>query len=355
MAYMNESFLKEAPIVEGIIPSYAMNFSESALFVCESMERSYNSLFQGIGINELAYYEENGTLIDYCTEAEEQKSLKVKVKEFFAKLWGAIKGFFEDVLKKIKEAIKENKAKMKDKIDATDFAKIDPKTNFGQVHGYTTFESTYDETLKRLSSFITSAGAKWQDISDTDNESVINNIKADKESLVYEMTKHDGDKTAEDLKKYIKKHVDENNMVDLTFDYVKNHITDFTNVVFTDVNINKVKKLYKETRTAIDNCVTEANKAVTALGKDPSKSAAIQAQIDVCKTAAQLSTTANGAIIDVFSKQMKEYRRVVFKVKFAATKGYKGGKEGEKKEDSVEESADLFASQVAMVEGAFKW
>ena len=100
MAYMNESFLKEAPIVEGIIPSYAMNFSESALFVCESMERSYNSLFQGIGINELAYYEENGTLIDYCTEAEEQKSLKEKVKEFFTKLWGAIKGFFEDVLKK---------------------------------------------------------------------------------------------------------------------------------------------------------------------------------------------------------------------------------------------------------------
>lgn len=354
MAYMNESFLKEAPIVEGIIPSYAMNFSESALFVCESMERSYNSLFQGIGINELAYYEENGTLIDYCTEAEEQKSLKEKVKEFFKNLWGAIKGFFEDVLKKIKEAIKENKAKMKDKIDNTDFAKIDPKTNFGKIHSYTVFDNKAKNTLKRLNSYVKSMDASWEEISDNNSDVVASQIKESGEGIVAYMIEKDG-KTAEDLKNYIKGLVDQNNLIDLTYDYVKNNIGKFTDVVFNDAAINEVKEMYKLARTTIDECLSKASKSVDEAGKKQAKTSVIQAEVKVYETAAQLNTTANGAIIDVLSKKMKEYRKVVFKVKFAAAKGYKGGKEGEKKEDSVGESTDLFASQVAMVEGSFKW
>ena len=51
-----------------VIPAYSMSFAENALFVAEAVEKDFNTLFQNIGIQELAVFESTGVQVVYENE-----------------------------------------------------------------------------------------------------------------------------------------------------------------------------------------------------------------------------------------------------------------------------------------------
>lgn len=127
--------IENAAVDRSSIPEYA-SVSEAVIYTLEANEVNFNEMMKNIGLLELGYYEANGEMVEYTTEAfgkkkedaKEEKSEKDEAKEakkaeFKAKLsatgekvkkaiisflktaWEKIKGLFETILRKINELV----------------------------------------------------------------------------------------------------------------------------------------------------------------------------------------------------------------------------------------------------------
>lgn len=92
--------------VEAIEPKYE-NFDESALATIVEAEENYNNIMQAIGVDEFAYFEENGVEMVY-TEATAGGFFS-KVKAFFTNLYQKIKGLFNKFIALIDSYAKSDK------------------------------------------------------------------------------------------------------------------------------------------------------------------------------------------------------------------------------------------------------
>ena len=128
--YMNISELADVQPDRSVIPSHTLTFCEDAVYVAEAIEEDYNRIFQEIGVNELAFYENTGCEIVY--EAEEKQGLIQKVVQFFKNLWAKIKAGFEAILLKFQSLSKEVRNQIPN-ITAQQVKSCN-LTNFGKTH-----------------------------------------------------------------------------------------------------------------------------------------------------------------------------------------------------------------------------
>lgn len=97
-------FLNSVKPDNGFVSETAQSFYEQSLYLAEAIQLAYNETFQGIGLEELGMLSES---TDILTEADdndpkEKKRILDWIKGLWAKIWGAVKGFFNNLITTIK-------------------------------------------------------------------------------------------------------------------------------------------------------------------------------------------------------------------------------------------------------------
>lgn len=356
MIYENEELLKSCGTNTSVIPEHVMSASEAALYVCESIESSYNKLFEEIGINELAVYESTGEMICY-TEADQNESLGQKFINFFKETWEKIKGFFLGIITQIKDKIKENKEKMGTDIVnkiKSNISKVPNDSNFGEISDF----SAVDKILANIESI---ACDSIQDL----NHQILGSYKSNTLEEVKQLADDIVDKFVVKLLGG-KVNSDKSTPAEKAKDHIKNLITTkkaskgdvvsnldkMKDIVFGDSVIKSLNTMYKDERKCIDEIISGLKDSINEMkkiGDNEANNAASYMQIEMSaiKSIQQLVFTAHGACIDQKRKQFSQYRSILFKTSLLVAKY--------SKVKPNNESTDLFASQVAMVEAAFNW
>ena len=119
------------PADRSVIPSSCASFSESAYYVAEASQRYFNEFFENVGITELAIFEATGTVVVY--EGEKLDAFKKGVADIFAKIWQAIKGAYERIMKAFDELKRKTNAKYL-KVSGADINNI-PKEKYDATLG----------------------------------------------------------------------------------------------------------------------------------------------------------------------------------------------------------------------------
>lgn len=325
-----------------VIPAYSMSFAENALFVAEAVEKDFNTLFQNIGIQELAVFESTGVQVVY--ENEKLDKFKDSIVKFFQTMWEKIKGAFEAVLKKFEELKKEAMKKIV-KFSKSDLDKLDPEKKFGKTHKFDIDDiekDIYGDNAKKYAQEVTDKFTKYLD----NMENVKEDIAETKEELLADVCKKVSglyvDNTKEMTEEIGKRVGDE---VEADLDFVKDNFNDIYDVVINGSTVRQIKALYKGSKEFIFNAI----KAVKKYDDERTKAAA--AEVSVLKNIAMAMNIANGKRLDVYKRRYGEYRNILVRVAIALGK-VKDSKKEDKKEESVGESVSY---QLNRIDSMFNW
>lgn len=107
-----ENFLEGVKGID-VVPGFA-NFDEMVFHVAEASEADFNSMMMQIGVQELAFLEENKTEMVY--EDSKVKSMVDTVVKFFKEMWEKVKGMFNKALDTINTKTMEWRRKLYDKL-----------------------------------------------------------------------------------------------------------------------------------------------------------------------------------------------------------------------------------------------
>lgn len=163
-ATTEENFLEGVNGVD-VIPGYAA-FDEMVFHVAEASEADFNAMMMQIGVQELAFLEENKTEMIY--EEGKVKGMVDKVIKFFQDMWEKLKGMFNKALDTINTKTMEWRRKMFDKLGGD--AKSFMQKRVSNLKADAKFGSSYKDLLesadlsKKPNEIITKINSKDADI-----------------------------------------------------------------------------------------------------------------------------------------------------------------------------------------------
>ena len=333
IVYENEDIIRAVKTDMSVIPAHTLTFSENALYVAESVERDFNEMFETIGVNELAVFESTGMQIVY--EGKSLKDLKDTVIEFFKKLWGKIKAFFEDVIAKFNSLSKEVKKRLPD-IGSKDLDKLPDDKKFGRTHNFGKSRATsYGINAKDFAEEVSNKFEKLSKESELDSQKVAELANELEEQICSKISGIDGVKTSKEMLDSMTKTLlgDE---IEADKKFVKDNFSTIKGIVMNGLTIDVVKKKYKESRQFIDECIK------TAKGYTDERAKVASSEIKVLKSIGQCMNQANAKGIDICKRRYNEYRNILVRVAVALGKV-----------DSVKESTTSYSAQLDLIEAAF--
>ena len=336
---VNEDFLADVP-AKNVIPNHVLTFSEAAMYVNEAIEHDFNSLFESIGVNELAVYESTGSMIVY--EGTALANFKDEVVKFFQGLWGKIKDFFERVLAFFEEQRKKSVADL-GKLTAKDVDMIADDAKLGKVHQFTIDDKTFHtKNAKAQVDIIKSAF----NILSGDDVAVKAKEEADKQKeKIYGIISGDSaNKNSKDMLESIEKAM-VGEQIEITKQWLASNIHFLTGVVLEGNSKKEIKKAYADTRDLINKCIKEVK------GYKDERAKVAPHEISVLKLLGSTLNTANGKVMDICKRRYAEYKAVLMRVK----KAVKAGGGTSKETGVAAENASYSYHQEDLIKEAFDW
>ena len=324
--------LGEVPSINSVIPNGCLSFYEQSLYVAEFAEQNFNEMFEAIGVNELAVFENTGSFIVY--EDSSLKSFKESAKRLFQNIWGAIKAAYEKILKwfedKRKEAVKELI-----KIDASVADKMEDDKNYGKTHKFDL--SVSDNFISEANALVSKATTEFDKLIKNPTDALKDDAKKVKEdlesSIVASISKTDAKTVGDARKSLLNKMVGES--VDVNKSWVKNNISEVVGIVEKGNTKKDIQKSYKDEKANIDKIIKELGNL------DKSLIDVAKAEITVLKSISTCLHSCMNVKMDVCKKRYGEYRNILVKLSKL-----------NKKEKATNESVTY---QQDLIESAFDW
>lgn len=331
-----------------VIPSYALTFSEAALYLAEDAENQFGELFKNIGISELAVFESTGMEVIY--EGEKLNNFKEGFIKLWNTIWSNIKGFFENILKKFNEMKTEAKKKLYKKADLNNLKTKDKNGKekvFGKTHKFN------EELMKAKYSANASIYAgkianEFENMTVLDKENLSEKIdqkqKDVEEEVCSKVSGIDGVKDVKNMKEELKKKM-MGEEIEATVAFVKSNYNEMRDLIIGD----KINKVIKQDYARAKKFINDRIKEVKKFKDDRAKVAKseVKSLILICNC----MNSCRGVLFDVMSRRYNEYRNIVVRVNMACGKA-NGESKDEKKEEKVSES---YSSQLDLVESLFEW
>lgn len=313
-----------------VAPDFA-SISESAWYVMEDSEKTYNEMMQSLAINELAVLEATGEPISNEQSGEKAKG---KIITWLQNAWQAVKGFFEKAWRFITEKVSSLKAKLT-KFNASRIKRYismisdkDKKGNnrsFGKYYEYTNLAKYINadgEAWKALKAY--EAATKQAFISFRTSEkddavstgaAVITSDMMDAKAKLLE----DIGLTKEDAEASVQKKVKEiirGKEIDMDLAFVKNHIDDML------ATCNDPKKIIKDTKKMYNDIKKSYNDSIKDV-KSYKKNAdpkAYSAYLPYLKFGKNFSTAVASAALSCAKDKIFSDMKVVMRLQSAINK-----------------------------------
>ena len=102
-----ENYLNSVKSDMSFIPESA-SFKDASIFTERAIQDAFNEAFIGLAMNEMTMFEKalteaEGDATKTSTSPEKKKEILASIKKFFTFIWGKIKGFFLNIIDKVKE------------------------------------------------------------------------------------------------------------------------------------------------------------------------------------------------------------------------------------------------------------
>jgi hypothetical protein len=329
-----------------IFPSYGcLSFSEQALYVTEAVNEVTNTLFESIGIEELAVYESTGNEVVY--EGAKLDELKEKIKKWGTNIWAAIKAAYEKVLEWFDQRRKES-VKYLTKLSLSDLKYVKDDAKFGKVNDLSGYgKVAWKVKCQELCSDVNKDLDGVSKLDRGDAEEKIRAIKDKYNTKIYsELSGISDAKNLTDMTKFYKSKV-LGNTVEVTKKYLqdKNMLGTMVGIVLEGADIKPIKESYNTEKRNIKTAVSDLCKI-----KDDAGALEANAKINLYKSIITATHNVAFANIDALRTQYTQYHAVLVKV-------YRSVKSGKKEAGvKVEESNTSFIStQMDLVDEAFEW
>lgn len=316
-----------------VIPSYIEDVNESAWYVIEDAEKTYNEMVQGLAINELHVLESTGAVI--LNEDANEKT-KFSLVEWLKKGWQAVKGFFERIFKLVSEKIASIKAKHFTKIDKNKIKKyidsLDPKDKngndriFGEYYQYTNLDAVNDggaiwTQLKKYNAAIDRCfnDFKMSNKSDETKQYIANiqNDMMDAKEELNNTLKLGKDSAEANIQKAVKNYI-RGEQVKMDLAFVKTHIDDMINSATNPkAIIDKTKKMYNDIKKDYDNTIKFVNQ--NRKDKDPQ---AYTVYMPFLKYGKNVSTQIASAALNCTKEKIMADLKVVMRLQAAINKSF---------------------------------
>ena len=340
--YKNQVELEACATDSSIIPNFTSTFLENSMWIAEAAEVEFNEMFKKIGVDELSIYESTGEVVVY--EGAKLKAAKEGFIKFFQGLWKKIKGAYDRVLQYFETKRKEaNESIIKD-VNAADIARLESKEaksgkiSFGTIHTYPKGEVAESMGAK-AGAYAQKVSQEWKAAvgkSDEDKENLKKNISERIISEVY----GNGAKDLAAAKRILREQcLGEEVNVDIP--YIKSHLEEMKSVVLKGSTKDAIKKSFQQSKTIIDNCISECKKF------DDDMMPIAKPLVNSLKDINVANTTCMNIVMDVYKRRFSEFRGVLLKLKSADRKA---GKEAEKAAKH-----ESYAFQQDLIEAAFNF
>ena len=277
-------FLNSVKPDSSFLSETALSFYDQSLYVAEAGQVAFNECFQAIGIDELrAMLEANELSVAGQFDQikpEEKKSILSKVKDFFAKIWGAIKALFNKIIAAVKTFFSTATANGKKEVlskAVNYFAKEYSKKeiSFGKIYKYELGEfgaiskdlnSAVIDTCEYIIDDIKKSDRdKGATLKETLNVSSAKNIFKDMLGKKYKISEGD-ESVRETFRKSI---ISNDKLVEITSDNLKGKenqiIASIQAYAFSEKQwLNIIKNQYNDTKKVVDKLMNEAKNVVNA-------------------------------------------------------------------------------------------
>lgn len=314
-----------------VIPSYIEDVNESAWYVLEDAEKTYNEMMQGLAINELQVLESTGAVI--LNEDANEKG-KFSLVEWLKKCWQNIKGFFEKIFKMVGEKVAGIKAKYFTKLDEGKIKKyldqLDPKDKngnnriFGEYYEYTNIGdarnggkfinalNTYDDAISNVYTKFADAAVNGDERSAKDIEVKMSNaIDVLKKNIGVSYDNEAG------IAKHIKDHI-RGKQISMDLTYVKSHIDDMIETCKDPKKIVKdMKELYNKIKASFDRSIKSVNSI-----KSNANTLAFSKYMPAIKYGKSVATQIASAALACEKEKMMADLKVVMRLQAAINKSF---------------------------------
>lgn len=332
-----------------VIPSYALTFSEAALYLAEDAENQFGELFKNIGISELAVFESTGMEVIY--EGEKLNNFKEGFIKLWNTIWSNIKGFFENILEKFNKMKTEAKKKLYKKADLNNLKTKDKNGKekvFGKTHKFDSslMNAKYSDLAVGYAHRVSERFEKLAGQQNNENlsEEINNKQKQVEEEVCSVVSGISGVKDVKNMKEELKKKL-MGEEIEATVAFVKSNYDEMRELVIG----NKIEKSIKKDFAAAKKFINDRIKEVKKYKDDRAKVA--KSEVKSLITICNCMNSCRGVLYDVMSRRYNEYRNIVVRVNMACGKA-NGESKDEKKEEKVSES---YSSQLDLVESLFEW
>ena len=343
-----------------IIPAHCLSFYEQSLFLAEFAEAETNSLFESLGIEELAVFESTGELVVY--EGARFDEFKKSAIATFQKIWGAIKGFFEKITKwfneqkaktveavnkfkaELAEKAKENRVKFTDKVTDDLIDTLDKDKVYMKINDYAGLKGMIEEFVKGQSEITNKIDSELSKIQ-IGAEDKREQIREKEENIMKDIiAKISGVKDAGTVQDAIKKIKEDcfGGEVEVKAAWIKANKKDISDVIQEGFYLGALKVAYNKSKAEIDKIIKDLKSAKEG------EAEVISSKIRLYKKSISCYHSCVSAVMDVYRRRYSQYRSVFLTVIFRGNTK----KTSEEKTD-VKESA--VTTQEDLVNEAFNW
>lgn len=340
--YENEDIFATEADGSGI-PDYALSFAEQSLYVTAMVEENFLNMEKELGINEFCAYEESGE--EFIYEGATFQAAKDKIIAAFKYIWSKIRGAYEKLLNKVKDA---KKKAIEEFAKQADPSKLPEGFKPRKAHEFTGLTT---EFINKISA---NTNALADKVAEYNNGSGMVDIGSYKEMIdnldfAVELGKNGvisgTASTYEELRQELKKEL-EGDVVEFTADKIKSNWKDIEAAAKTKGEFyNIVKAAYKNEKKTID-------KMVSTIRKIKETDAAVLKVLSAkLKDIYMGSHSILFTVMDVCKKRDTEYTSILVAVAKATGGKAKDAKEEEPKNESVQ----LGTTQKDLIEASFEW
>lgn len=333
------------------IPNDCFSFFEQSMQVAICAEADINAMFESVGIEELAVYENTGSVMVY--EGSKLEAFKTKAAKIFEGMWSRIKAAYENILnffeKKRQESIKSLVS-----LKASDVDFIKDGAKLGQVNEFNI--DAFDEAIANCNKLRFEIVSKFYNLrknmiaSDESGKEEFDALKQEYVEKIVPTVTGTSETNMIKAKKVMMEKV-KGEKKDLTKEWIKANFNEIVDVVSKGSTKRDIQKSYKEEKARFD----EILKRIKTGAKDSDYWKGSQQEITLLADLCKAMHSMHSLKMDACKVRYAQYKNVLVKVAAAKAKGQK--KEEPKKEEKVEESTTFTpaTSQIDLIEAAFQW
>lgn len=331
------------------IPNDCFSFFEQSMHVAICAEADINAMFESVGIEELAVYENTGSVMVY--EGSKLENLKENAAKIFRNMWSNIKAAYEKILDFFENRRKES-VKSLTSLTVADLEYVKDGVKLGQVNEFDInwLDECVDKCNKLRVEVVVKFGQQRKAVagSESSGKEEFDALKKEFDEKIVPTISSTNAKSMATAKKVMMDKV-KGEKKDLTKEWIRSNFNMLVDVVTKGSTKRDIQKSYKEEKVRFDQILKDIK---SSKNDDYWKGAQQEVMVlaDICKA----MHSVHSIKMDACKVRYNQYKNILVKVAAAKVKSQVKEKMPKKKE-KVEESFTPATSQVDLIEAAFQW